>query len=302
MKIAILIPCYNSAEYLPELFTGIRKQSVPFDEIICYDDGSSDNTIEIAKSLGAKVISGKNNRGPAYARNRMIEASTSDFFHFHDSDDLIDEKFVEIMRNHLEDESVQLISNAYVLDRKDRSKNLGNITYQNLAEANDQLAYFLNHVGFASMGLYSKKALNKIGGFWEDLKGNEDPDLHIRLAENNYRIKNVDHFLVTKLEHSTSFSHQNWTQCLADKLKCIDAYAKRMHPQYHPVFALQAARLSNYFYRENHKTLSLQARKLSFSLGLHVIPDSKFSEILTSFFGVRFYLWLYRRRVDLNLV
>lgn len=302
MKIAILIPCYNSAEYLPELFAGIRKQSVPFDEIICYDDGSNDNTIEIAKALGAKVLTDKENHGPAYARNRMIEACTSDYFHFHDSDDLIDEKFVEIMRSHIEDESVQLICNAYVFDRKDRSKNLGNITYQKLAEANDQLEYFLKHVGFASMGLYSKKALKEIGGFWEDLKGNEDPDLHVRLAENNYRIKYVDHFLVTKLEHSSSFSHQNWTQCLADQLKCIDAYSKRMKPKYHPVFALQAARLSNYFYREHHKTLSLKARKLSFSLGLDIIPDSKFSKTLTTFFGVRLYLWFYRRRVDLNLV
>jgi len=300
--IAILIPCYNSATYLPELFEGIQKQSVPFDEVICYDDCSTDNTIEVAESLGAKVIKGIENRGPAYARNRLIEASTADYIHFHDSDDLIDPKFAEIMMSSLDNENVQLLCNTYVFDRETRKQNLGNITYDTLSQEKDQLLFFIENVGFASMGLYNRKALLDIAGFREDIKGNEDPDLHIRLSAKGYKIKPVEHFLVTKLEHSTSFSHQHYFQCLHDKLKCLQYYKANFDSPYYSSIGKQAAELSNYFYKEGAIQLSNEARDLVEQTKLKELSTIRFSTLISKILGVKAYLWLYRRRVDLKLV
>lgn len=301
-NIAILIPCYNSANYLEELFEGIKAQTVPFTEVICYDDCSKDNTIEVAKRLGATVIEGKENRGPAFGRNQMIAACTTDYIHFHDSDDLIDPRFVEEMQKYIEDENVQLLCNTYVFDRETRKVNQGNITYDRLKNWPDQLDFFLNNIGFASMGVYSRKALNSIGGFRNDIKGNEDPDLHVRLSMKGYKIKPVKEYLVTKLEHEASFSHQNWFQCMADKLKCLQHYAGMLDKNYLPTVAAQAAELSNFFYREGDKKLSREARQLAFALGVKPIESSKFAKLVTSVFGVSFYLWIYRRRVDFNLI
>lgn len=300
-RIAILIPCYNSEKFLPELFEGVHQQSVPFDEIICYDDKSTDDTVKIAKSLGAKVIEGLENKGPSFGRNRMIEACTCNLIHFHDADDLIDPNFVEEMFKHIEDEQTQLLCNSYVLDRENRNQNLGNINYDNLENSTDQLQYFLENIGFASMGLYHINALQKIGGFREDLKANEDPDLHIRLVLNGYKIKPTKRFLVTKLEHQNSYSHQNWMMCMENKLVCLETYAQKLSNPYLQIIGLQAATLSNYFYREQNKKSSKGARLLAYRCGVKELKTSSFTSIITKYFGLPFYLWLYRRRVDLNL-
>ena len=300
-RIAILIPCYNSATFLPELFEGIHKQSIPFDEVICYDDKSTDNTVSVAKSLEAIVVEGIENKGPSFGRNRMIEVCTCDYIHFHDSDDLIDPKFVEKMLQQIENEETQLLCNSYVLARGDRNQNLGNISYDNLLAKEDQLAYFLENVGFASMGLYHKSALQKIGGFREDLKANEDPDLHIRLVLSGYTIKATKQFLVTKLEHQNSYSHQNWMMCMENKLICLETYFNSIPKKYLPIIGLQAATLSNYFYREHHPVLSKQARLLACKCGVKQLNTSTFAGFVSKYFGLSFYLWLYRRRVDFNI-
>jgi glycosyltransferase involved in cell wall biosynthesis len=301
-RIAILIPCYNSALTLPELFDGINSQTVPFDEVICYDDFSSDNTASVAERLGAKVIKGIENKGPAFARNRLIEASTCKFIHFHDADDVIDERFVEVMKKHIVDENTQLLCNSFVYDRVERNVNLGNIVYDELIDSSDQIGYFLKNVGFASMGIYSKMALENIKGFNESLTGNEDPDLHVRLSIAGFPIKAVREFLVTKLEHSDSLSHRKWFQCLSDKFKCIEFYSTILDSKYFPILSNQSAELSNFFYREGDKSLSKSARKLAFKLDLNEMNNSRFSTFISTYFGVKFYLWLYRRRVDFKLL
>lgn len=299
MKIAILIPCYNVAGFLPRLFEGIKAQTIPFDEVICYDDCSTDNTADTARQLGAKVITGTINHGAAYARNRLIEAATCDWIHFHDADDLIDPQFVEIMRGHIANENIQLLCNTKVYELENPQNNW-TITYTDLQHTDDQIKYFLNNVGFASMGLYAKSALNKINGFDQSLRGNEDPDLHIRLANAGFKIKCVDHFLVEKIEHANSFSHQNWFRCMHDKLKCLQNYTVILPPQYFKILGEQAAILSNYFYRENDPALSLQARQLAYQMKAERINTSKFSNLVSTIFGVPTYLWVYRRRMDIK--
>ena len=85
--ISLLIPCKNAAGYLPRLFEGVRAQSRPFAEIICYDDNSTDATCEVAEGLGARVIKAEGpSTGPAKARNRLAMAASAPWIHFHDAD------------------------------------------------------------------------------------------------------------------------------------------------------------------------------------------------------------------------
>tara|TARA_Y100000310_G_C20649592_1_gene798611 strand:- start:546 stop:1160 length:615 start_codon:yes stop_codon:yes gene_type:complete len=57
-------------------------------EIILYDDGSIDDTVEIAKHFGVKAITGKKNKGVSHARNELLNACKSTFACWMDSDDL----------------------------------------------------------------------------------------------------------------------------------------------------------------------------------------------------------------------
>ena len=247
------------------------------------------------------MICGKENKGPAFARNRLIDAATSNWVHFHDADDLINASFVETALKYIENENVQFLCNTYVLDRETRSKNLGNIIYDKLNKTEDQTKYFLDNVGFASMGLYSKKALISIGGFREDIKGNEDPDLHVRLVNEGYTIKSIPEYLVTKLEHDTSFSHQNWMQCLEDKLTCYESYLESLDKKYHITIGKHVSWLGAYFYSKGNLITGQKVLPILKRTGVSTIDISTLAKLFTRVFGIRLYYFFLLTKSRLTL-
>jgi glycosyltransferase involved in cell wall biosynthesis len=236
---AVLIPCYNAATFLPELFGGIAAQHTPFDEILCYDDASTDDTVAVAEALGARVIRGTDNRGAAYARNRLIEASQSQWLHFHDADDLLDAAFLSRMSSRIGEGCGAVLCNMAGRDRATRQPT-GFADYSELAATTDAVGYFLRHIGFSINGFYDRAWLERIGGFREDLRGNEDPDLHIRLAAAGCRFAVVAEPLVTVLERPDSFSARNRLQCAIDKLKCLESYFDLLPPGHRPFIGHEA--------------------------------------------------------------
>jgi hypothetical protein len=88
LPVSVVIPAYNAAETLRRALSGVARQypGRPA-EVIVVDDGSVDTTADVAVELGAKVIRGGRNRGPAAARNTAIAACTQPWLAFLDSDD-----------------------------------------------------------------------------------------------------------------------------------------------------------------------------------------------------------------------
>ena len=84
--ISVIIPAYNAAEELRHclhcLNTGILRPA----EIIVVDDGSTDDTAQVAADAGAKVLSTGGRRGPAYARNLGVKDASSSIVFFVDAD------------------------------------------------------------------------------------------------------------------------------------------------------------------------------------------------------------------------
>ncbi len=89
MKISALIPTYNRRDYVQRAIQSILAQTVPVDEIIVVDDGSTDGTAEeIERVFGNRVrVVRQVNQGVAGARHRAILEATSDWVAFLDSDD-----------------------------------------------------------------------------------------------------------------------------------------------------------------------------------------------------------------------
>jgi glycosyltransferase involved in cell wall biosynthesis len=87
--VSVVIPAYNVERYLAETIRSVLDQSYDDYEIIVVDDGSSDRTLEIAKSFEPRIRAlTKTNGGPASARNLAIRNSRGDYIAFLDSDDL----------------------------------------------------------------------------------------------------------------------------------------------------------------------------------------------------------------------
>ncbi len=88
-KVSVIIPTYNSANYLPEAIESVLAQTYKDFEIIVIDDGSTDNTKDVvAPYLDRIIFSEVPNGGPARARNRAIRESSSEYVAFLDADDI----------------------------------------------------------------------------------------------------------------------------------------------------------------------------------------------------------------------
>jgi len=91
MKINVLIPTYNRAKYIKEAIRSILDQTYSDINIIVYDDGSTDNTVSIIKSIKSNritLIKGEINKGVAHARNQLLNACPSLYACWQDSDDI----------------------------------------------------------------------------------------------------------------------------------------------------------------------------------------------------------------------
>lgn len=85
--LAVIVPAYNAAATLPECLAALRRSRRQADEIILFDDGSTDATAQIARSYGARVISGeKRAQGPAVGRNLAAAAAAAPIVAFVDAD------------------------------------------------------------------------------------------------------------------------------------------------------------------------------------------------------------------------
>src|SRR5579871_1893267 len=87
LSTSVIIPVYNAEAFLAQAVESVRRQTVKPLEIIVVDDGSTDNSAQVAARLDVHYIY-QPNRGPAAARNRALTAARGQFIAFLDADDL----------------------------------------------------------------------------------------------------------------------------------------------------------------------------------------------------------------------
>ena len=97
-KVSIIIPVYNSKEYLEELFSSLESQTYKNIEIILVDDGSTDGSGEACENFKRRdkrvKLYRQNNMGSSAARNVGLEKMTGQYVTFIDSDDTIDPDYI----------------------------------------------------------------------------------------------------------------------------------------------------------------------------------------------------------------
>jgi len=114
-KISIIIPVYNVEKYLRECLDSCVNQTLENIEIICVDDCSPDNSIEILreyqiKDSRIKILRHKTNKNLGAARNTGLENATGEYVWFVDSDDYIDTKACQILYDAIKEFDVDMLS------------------------------------------------------------------------------------------------------------------------------------------------------------------------------------------------
>ncbi len=86
-RVSVIIPCYNQAHYLGDALASVAAQTHGQPEVIVVDDGSTDNTVEVAERCPGVRYVRQDNAGLAAARNTGIRHSTGEYLVFLDADD-----------------------------------------------------------------------------------------------------------------------------------------------------------------------------------------------------------------------
>ncbi|MFI5092213.1 MAG: glycosyltransferase family 2 protein [Candidatus Acidiferrales bacterium] len=99
MKISVLIPAYNCAATIQATLNSVLRQSLPAEEILVMDDGSTDQTAAILKLYEPRIrVFWQPNGGVSRARNALIARARGDLIAFLDSDDVWHPGYLELQR------------------------------------------------------------------------------------------------------------------------------------------------------------------------------------------------------------
>lgn len=99
VKVSVILPIYNMEKYLEQCLDSLINQTLNKIEIICINDGSTDNSLEILQQYQAKdhriKIINQENRGAAVSRNIGINIAEGEYLSFLDSDDFFDKNMLK---------------------------------------------------------------------------------------------------------------------------------------------------------------------------------------------------------------
>lgn len=122
-KVSIVIPIYNSQEWLERCLNSLFNQSYKNIEIIAINDGSTDNSLNILKKLQKEhsnmIIVDKKNEGIAKTRNHGIKIATGKYIMFIDNDDFVDFDYVEKYINQIQKTKTNVVIGGYQRINKD---------------------------------------------------------------------------------------------------------------------------------------------------------------------------------------
>jgi len=199
-QVSVILPTYNRAHFLKEALESLTLQTFKDLEVVVVDDGSTDGTADIIKTYSSKInlrpLVLTRNYGVSRARNEGIRLSQTPWVSFLDSDDIWMPRKLEIQMKYLEkNPDVQICQTEEIWVRNGRRVNpmkkhekRGGSIFERCLEL---------CVVSPSATVLSRKLLDEVGLFDEDLPACEDYDLWLRISS-RHPIGLIPEPLITK--------------------------------------------------------------------------------------------------------
>ncbi len=182
--VSVIIPTYNASESIQKCIDSIRNQTYPNIEIICCDDCSTDNTVEILKKYSSSsviVLENEKNMRAAYSRNRCIEIAKGQFIAQIDDDDYSVperiEKQVEFLSKNPEIDFVG--TGIFYFDENGV---WGQSSWE-VGYAPQKEDFLKNSIFINPSMMYRAEALRKVDGYRiaKETRRSQDYDMHMRM-------------------------------------------------------------------------------------------------------------------------
>lgn len=169
-KVSIVIPVYNVENYLEKCLNSVLAQDYPNIEIVCVNDGSTDDSYRILKRYEKDdtrvVVVNQENSGVSLARNNALKIISGDFVMFVDSDDWLDQNVVSSCVNHMSDENADIVMFPYVSEHKN-VKEIRKIFNSTTIFTNDELVKLARLIiGPIGHEIVNPANLDRLGTLW----------------------------------------------------------------------------------------------------------------------------------------
>lgn len=235
---SIIIPCYNQADFLEDTLTSVFRQTFEAWECLIIDDGSRDNTAEIAKKWKEKdtrfILFQKENGGLSSARNYGLSRAKGKYIQFLDSDDiLLDSKLANCHQQHTKGADIVVTSFKHITSNqispafcvlKQEYLNFENILLKWDAEFSIPI-----HCGSFNAHIVSDVLFN------EELKGGEDWVFWLNVFEKHPTTFFIDDSLVLYRLHNKSLT-KNTPLMIEHKTKAQKFIFNSLNENYKQLF------------------------------------------------------------------
>ena len=200
-RITAYTPAYNVSEYLARTIEGLISQTYPFDEIFVIDDGSRDNSAEIASRYPqVKLIRHSVNKGLAAARNTAMSVARNELIASVDADVVADANWIATLLPHMADPKVAGAGGILV---EGVQKTLAD-RWRGAHMAQEWGPNYIRNPRFiyGSNNVLRKSAVLEAGGYNESLRTcGEDPDLASRLRGRGWDLVYDPAAVTTHMRH-----------------------------------------------------------------------------------------------------
>lgn len=225
-KVTVVVPVYNSSLYINECVNSIMNQSFTDFELILINDGSADDSLVLCNrwaSIYSNIrVYDQENKGVAAARNVGIEAAQGDYICFIDSDDWIDQNYLECLYNVICVQNAELVVSGIckLHDKSAKKYKLLNEKSSLYENRTGLLVAILSGTdgGSPCARMYQTSILKEKRIFFPSLSNNEDVLFNIEYLFNIERVSFVYKWMYYYRYNPKSLSHNvifNWPMTLS---------------------------------------------------------------------------------------
>ena len=223
VEISVILPVYNSQEYLKECLDSVLNQTFKDIEVLCINDGSSDKSLEILRDYEADervTVIDQENMGVAKTRNNALEIVKGKYVYFMDSDDYLDsnafKKLHDILISNDSDFCIlkAIFVNAnekYKFPAFDLDKEFGKVNFNKFTFTyKDVKSHVLNDLFAPWLKMYKREFLMSDDDFtFPEIKSYSDAPFHVKTMLNAKRISFVPEYLYYYRENDGSLVHSS---------------------------------------------------------------------------------------------
>ncbi|HZF71583.1 glycosyltransferase [Sulfuricurvum sp.] len=211
-KVSVIIPIYNVEAYLQECLDSILIQDLSDIEIICINDGSTDNSLEILQKYAVQdsriIIIEQRNSGVSSARNSGLKTAKGEYIFMPDSDDyLLSPNVLSLLYTTASEQNLDILSFNYRLVGNQESDYLSK-SKANIISNGKEFLLMSDNIVMVWNKFYKRDYLNSIHFLYNEAIIHEDDEALPRLYINASRVSHLSNVLYAYRQRQNSIMTQ----------------------------------------------------------------------------------------------